>query len=102
MFHTRDLIDGYERLVERDRLHQLLVEAHPELEDRIEIGDANPMLTIATGHGGAIVLWKGEYEGVICWRMAAPDGAGVTVLEPDSIDEFPKMVAEKLDSLYEH
>ena len=96
MFPTRDQIDGAERLLERDRVHQLLIEAHPELEDRIEIDDANPMLTIPTGLGGASILWMGEYEGIIRWRMAAPGGQGVTVLEPDSIEEFPDMVAEKL------
>jgi hypothetical protein len=58
MFPTRDLTDGVERLLERDRVHQLLIEAHPELEDRIEVDDANPMLTIPTGRGGAIILWK--------------------------------------------
>lgn len=96
MFPTRDQIDGVERLLERDRVHQLLVETHPELEDRIEVDDANPMLTIPTGRGGAIILWKGEHKGIIRWRMAAPDGDRVTVLEPASIDELPQMVAEKL------
>lgn len=67
MFPTRDLIDGFERLLERDRVHQLLIEAHPELEDRIEVDHANP-----TEHGGAITLWKGEHEGIIRWRMATP------------------------------
>lgn len=96
MFPTRDQIDGYERLLERDRVHQLLIEARPELEDYIEVDDANPMLTIATGRGGGIILWKGEHEGIIRWRMAAPDGEGVSVVEPDSIAEFPELVAEKL------
>ena len=36
MFPTRDLIDGYERLLERDRVHQLLLEAHPDLFAEIE------------------------------------------------------------------
>lgn len=99
MCPTRDQIDGIERLLERDRVHQLLIDAHPELEDRIEVDDANPMLTIPTGRGGAIILWKGEHEGVIRWRIAAPDGDGVTVLEPDSIEEFPRMVGEILDAL---
>ena len=76
MFPTRDLIDGYERLLERDRVHQLLLEAHPDLAD--------------------LILWKGEHEGIIRWRMAAPDGEGVSVVEPDSIAEFPELVAEKL------
>ena len=35
MFPSRDLIDGYERLLERDRVHQLLLKAHPALADRI-------------------------------------------------------------------
>ena len=96
MFPTRDVIDGAERLLERDRIHQLLIEAQPGLEDRVKVDDANPMLTIPTGHGGAIILWKGDYKGIIRWRMAAPGGEGVTVLEPDSIEEFPDMVAEKL------
>lgn len=30
--------------------------------------------------------------------MAAPDGNGVMVYEPDSIDEFPGMVSERLDA----
>ena len=98
MFPTRDLTDGVERLLERDRVHQLLIEAHPELEDRIEVDDANPMLTIPTGRGGAIILWKEEHEGIIRWRMAAPDGEGVTVVEPDSIEELPQLVAEQLET----
>ena len=98
MFPTRDLTDGVERLLERDRVHQLLIEAHPELEDRIEVDDANPMLTIPTGRGGAIILWKGEHEGIIRWRMASPDGEGVTVVEPDSIEELPQLVAEQLET----
>lgn len=97
MFPTRDLIDGFERLLERDRVHQLLVDAHPELEDRIEVDDANPMLTIPTGRGGAIILWKGEHEGIIRWRMAFPSSEGVSVVEPESIEEFPQLVAERLD-----
>lgn len=96
MFPTRDLIDGYERLLERDRVHQLLLEAHPELTDRIEVDEANPMLRIPTGLGGAIILWKGEHERLIRWRMAAPDGEGVSVVEPVPIAEFPSLVAEKL------
>ena len=96
MFPTRDLIDGYERLLERDRVHQLLLEAHPDLADRIEVDEANPLLRIPTGLGGALILWKGEHEGIIRWRMAAPDGEGVSVVEPDSIAEFPELVAEKL------
>lgn len=96
MFPTRELSDGFERLLERDRVHQLLLEAHPELEDRIEVDDANPMLTIPTGRGGAIVLWKGDRAGIIRWRMAAPVDEGVAVVEPDSIEEFPELVAEAL------
>src|SRR5690625_1699916 len=46
MFPNRELIDGAERLLERDRIYQLLVEAHPELEDRITVDDASPMLKI--------------------------------------------------------
>lgn len=95
-FPTRDLIDGYERLLERGRVHQLLLEAHPELADRIEADEASPVLRIPTGHGGALILWKGEHEGIIRWRMAAPDGLGVSVVEPDAIEEFPDLVAEKL------
>src|SRR5699024_8939489 len=98
MFPTRGLIDGAEHLLERDRVHQLLVDAHPALEDRIQVDDVNPMLTIPTGRGGAIILWKGEHEGVIRWRMAAPDGENVTMLEPASIEELPQMVTEKLDT----
>ena len=52
----------------------------------------------ATGRGGAIILWKGEHEGIIRWHLAAPEGEGVTMLEPGSIDEFPGMVADKLDA----
>ena len=96
MFPTRAQIDGVERLIERDQIHQLLVEAHPELKDRIEVDDANPMLTIPAWRGGAVILWKGEHEGSIRWRMAAPGGGGVVVLEPNSINEFPTLVAERL------
>lgn len=67
-----------ERLLERDRIHQLLVNALPDLKGHIEVDDANPMLSIPSAHAGAIVLWKSEHEGVIRWRMAAPDGNGVT------------------------
>lgn len=98
MFPNRHQIDGVERLLERDRVRQLLIEAHPELEDRIEIDDANPMLTIPTGRGGSIILWKGEHEGVIRWRMAARDREGVTIVEPDSIEEFPHLVTKRLDA----
>ena len=38
--------DGFTRLLERDQLHQLLVDVYPALADRIEVDDANPMLTI--------------------------------------------------------
>lgn len=96
MFPTRDLIDGFERLLERDRVHQLLIEAHPGLEGRIEVDDANPMLTIPTGRGGVIILWKGEHEGIIRLRLAAPAGEGETVVEPESIEKFPQLVAERL------
>ncbi|MCZ4328135.1 hypothetical protein [Brachybacterium paraconglomeratum] len=98
MFPTRDLTDGNERLLERDRVHQLLIDAHPELEDRIEVDDANPMLRIPTGLGGAIILWKGEHEGILRWRMAAPEGEGVSIVEPNSIEEFPQLVAERLQA----
>jgi hypothetical protein len=30
--------------------------------------------------------------------MAAPDGEGVTVVEPDSIEELPQLVAEQLET----
>lgn len=96
MFPTRAEIDGVERLIERDQIHQQLVEALPELKGRIEVDDASPMLTIPTGRGGAVILWKGEHEGSIRWRMAAPGGEGVVVLEPNSINEFPALVAERL------
>lgn len=96
MFPTRDLIDGFERLLERDRVRELLVDAHPELEDRIEVDDANPMLTIPTGHGGAVIMWKGESGGIIRWRLACPDGERVKVLEPASLEEFPPLVADAL------
>ncbi|APX33994.1 hypothetical protein BH708_16190 [Brachybacterium sp. P6-10-X1] len=96
MFPTRELNDGFERLLERDRVHQLLLEAHPELEDRIEVDNANPMLTIPSGRGGAIILWKGDHAGIIRWRMAAPGREGVAVVEPDSIEDFPGLVAEAL------
>lgn len=92
MTPTHELSDGFERLMERDRVHQLLITSHPDLEDRIEVDDAAPLLKIPTALGGAIVLWKGEHKGVIRWRMAAPDGDGVKILEPDSIEEFPQLV----------
>ena len=97
MFPTRDSIDGFERLLERDRVHQLLIDAHPELEDSIEVDDTNPMLSIPTGRGGAVILWKGEHEGIIRWRMAAPAGEDVSVVEPESIEEFPQLVAKELE-----
>ena len=98
MFPTREMMAGGERLLERDRVHQLLIDAHPELEDRIEVDDANPMLRIPTGLGGAIILWKGEHEGVLRWRMAAPEREGVSIVEPNSIEEFPQLVAERLQA----
>src|SRR5699024_12244916 len=56
MFPTRDLLDGYERLLERDRVHQLLLEARPELADRIEVDESNPVLRLPTRHGVARIL----------------------------------------------
>ncbi|MDN5821837.1 MAG: hypothetical protein L0H39_10145 [Brachybacterium sp.] len=96
MFPARDMMDGVERLLERDRVHQLLIDAHPTLADRIEIDEANPLLKIPTGYGGTVIIWKGEVDGTIRWRLAAPDGDGVKVLEPDSIQEFPRLVGEAL------
>lgn len=96
MFPTRELLASAERLLERDRVHQLLIDARPELEDRIEIDDAKPLLTIPTGRGGAIILWNSKHEGTIRWRMAVPGGDGVTVLEPNSIEDLPGLVAGRL------
>src|SRR5699024_10406024 len=95
---TRDLTDGVERLLERHRVHQLLNGAHPQPEQRIEVDDAPAMLPIATGRARASILRQGQHEGIIRWRMAAPDGEGVPVVEPDSIEEFPQLVTDKLDT----
>ena len=89
---SHELRDGFERLMERDRVHQLLFAAHPNLGDRIEVDDATPLLKIPTALRGAIVVWKGEHKGVIRWRMAAPNGGGVKLFEPDSIEELPQFV----------
>lgn len=94
MLPTHEFSDGFERLMERDRLHLLLIAAHPDLADRIEVDDANPLLKIPTALGGAIVVWKGEHKGVTRWRMAAPDGNEVNVVEPDSIEELPQLVGD--------
>ena len=96
MLPTKDMNDGFTRLLERDQLHQLLVDVYPALADRIEVDDANPMLTIPTGHGGAVIMWKGESGGIIRWRLACPDGERVKVLEPASLEEFPPLVADAL------
>lgn len=96
MFPTRETRDGFERLLERDQVHQLLIEAFPELADRIEVDEANPLLKIQTGRGGAVILWKGEVEGIVRWRLASPDGEGVKLSAPSSIKAFPQLVGQCL------
>lgn len=96
MFPTREMRDGFGRLLERDQVHQLLLEAYPELADHIEVDETNPLLKIQTRRGGAVILWKGEVEGTTQWRLASPEGEGVKVSAPSSIEEFPRLVGESL------
>lgn len=97
MFPSSDMVNGFAQILERDQILEALIDAYPELADRIEADDARPLLTIPTGRGGTVAIWKGTDRYVTRWRVAVPTGASVVVHEPECMDDYPKIVGESLE-----
>lgn len=96
MFPTSDMVDGFAQILERNQIQEALIDAYPQLAERIEVDDARPLLKIPTGRGGAVVIWKGTDKHITRWRIGCPQGADVVIHEPESMDEYPSIVAEAL------
>lgn len=96
MAPTAGTMGGFERFLERDRIHQALVGAYPELADRIEIDDGNPMMKIPAPQGGFVVIAKASRGGVARWVIAVPGASAPAVHEPNGMGDYPKIVGAAL------
>lgn len=96
MFPTRDVVDAADDVLQRERISQAILSAHPELEDRLVEDETRPMLLIPHPAGGQIVIAKMRREHMIRWVVAVPGTPEAAVHEPADLEDYPRLVGEAL------
>ena len=96
MFPTRDVVDAADDVLQRERISQAILSAHPELEDRLVEDETRPMLLIPHPAGGQIVIAKMRREHLVRWVLMVPASPEPTLHEPSSLEEYPRLIGEAL------
>lgn len=96
MFPSHDALDAVDDFLQRERISQAIISAFPELEDKILLDDGRPFLKIPYPAGGYVMIAKMNRHRVLRWVVAVPDTPDLTIHEPSSLEEYPRLVGEAL------
>ena len=96
MFPSRDAIDAADDVLQRERISEAIISAFPGLEDTVLPDDSKPLVKIPYPAGGYVVIAKMTRHGVLRWVVAVPDTPDLTIHEPSSLDDYPRLVGEAL------
>lgn len=96
MFPSRDAIDAAADVLQRERISQAIISAFPELEGTLVPDDSKPLLKIPYPAGGDVVIAKMTRHRIVRWVVAVPDTPDLTIHEPSSLDDYPRLVGEAL------
>ena len=96
MYLSRDVLDAADDFLQRERTSWTIVTAFPELKGVILLDDGRPFLKIPFPSGGYVTIATMARHRVLRWVAAVPDTPGLTIHEPSSLEEYPRLVGEAL------
>ncbi|MCS6711965.1 hypothetical protein JSY14_08010 [Brachybacterium sp. EF45031] len=96
MFPTSEMLDGIGRELEKMKIRDALVAAHPEWEDWIDDSRPGPLLVVSDPRGINVAIGKAQAPGshIVRWMVVAYDGEFHR--EPVGMDAFVAAVEEAL------
>lgn len=99
MLFSRDMAAAFGDWLERERIHDALTHARPELRDRLELDAERPLLRIRTPGGAGILVARTTDGQDLGWVVGVPHPHTPTVHEPRSREELVEHVLEVLDAV---
>ena len=98
MLFTRTMADAFGDWLERERIHDALVGARPELSGRLVLEADRPLLRVPLGDGTSMLVAKTHAEAEAGWVLGIPHPHSPTVHGTSSLGELVERVLEVLDS----
>ncbi|GAA4523687.1 hypothetical protein GCM10023160_14150 [Brachybacterium paraconglomeratum] len=98
MLFTRDMAAAFGDWLERERIHDVLVTARPELGGRLVLDEERPLLRIPLPDGTDMVVAKTDEPTSTGWVLGIPAPHAPALHEPSSLGELVSRVLEVLDS----
>lgn len=98
MRFTGDMADAFGDWLERERIHEALVTALPELADSLELDEERPLLRVPLTGGGTMLVAKTDEEPMAPWVVGISDQHSPTVHETASLGEIVRRVLEAFES----
>lgn len=102
MLFTRDMVAAFGDWLERERIHDALVMARPELDGALVLDEERPLLGIPLPGGAGMVVAKTDEEASNGWVFGIPDPQFPSLHETSSLSELVRRVLEVLDSRAGH
>src|SRR5699024_10768981 len=98
MRFTRDMADAFGDWLERERIHEALVTALPELADSLELDEARPLLRVPLTGGGTLLVPTTDWEPMAPWVGDISYQHSLTVHETASLGEIVRRVLKAFES----
>lgn len=97
MLFTRPMADAFGDWLERERIHDALVDARPELSGRLMLDADRPLLRVPLVDGTTMLVAKTRGEAETAWVLGIPHPHSPTLHETRSLGELVGRVLEVLD-----
>lgn len=98
MRFTPDMAVAFGDWLERERIHDALVMARPELGGTLVLDEERPLLRIPLPDGAGMVVAKTDEESSTGWVLGIPDAQSPVLHATSSLNELVGRVLEVLDS----
>ncbi|MDN6303958.1 MAG: hypothetical protein L0J57_13070 [Brachybacterium sp.] len=102
MLFTRSMADAFGDWLERERIHDALVGARPELSGRLVLDADRPLLRVPLVDGTIMLVAKTHAETEAGWVLGIPHRHSPTLHETRSLGERVERVLQVLDDRYPH
>lgn len=97
MLFTRPMADAFGDWLERERIHDALVGARPELSGRLVLDADRPLLRVPLVDGTTMLLAKTHTETEAGWVLGIPHPHSPALHETSGLGELVGRVLEVLD-----
>lgn len=98
MLFTRTMADAFGDWLERERIHDALVGARPELSGRLVLDAVRPLLRVPLDDGTTLFVAKTHAETEAGWVLGVPHPHSPALHETSSLGELVERVLQVLDS----